>query len=79
MSFHNTFDLQKHNIKNLYMYRVRNYTDGNGPASGGYPWTVIPVEDRAAYLEASENSSVVGDIGPFAAFVAAKLARVSIQ
>ena len=42
-------------------------------ASGGYPWTVILVEGRAADLEALERASVGGDIGPFARFVAAKL------
>lgn len=39
-------------------------------ASGGYPWTVIRVEDRGVYLEALESASVDQDIGPFAQFVA---------
>ena len=43
-------------------------------ASGGYSWTVLPVEDRANYLEALERASVGDDIGPFARFVAEKLA-----
>ena len=64
------------------MYRVRNYPDGNGRiarfvmnamlASGGYPWTVIPVEDTEAHLEALESASVGGNIGPFAEFIAAE-------
>jgi len=39
-------------------------------ASGGYPWTVIPVEKRADYLAALEAASVEGDIVPFAKFIA---------
>jgi hypothetical protein len=27
-------------------------------ASGGYPWTVIPVGDRKIYIEAFEKASV---------------------
>jgi hypothetical protein len=27
-------------------------------ASGGYPWTVIPVENRTAYMQALEKTSV---------------------
>ncbi len=48
-------------------------------ASGGYPWTVIQVEDRAAYLQALKSASVGGNIAPFAEFVATQLARVSIR
>lgn len=54
--------------------------DGNGRmgrflmnamlASGGYPWTVIPVEARDRYMEALEMASVEQDIKPFAEFVA---------
>jgi hypothetical protein len=39
-------------------------------ASGGYPWTVIHVEDRAAYLVALDRASIDMDIQPFAKFVA---------
>lgn len=59
---------------------IHSYPDGNGRmarflmnamlASGGYPWTVIRVEDRAAYLAALETASVGLDIKPFAAFIA---------
>lgn len=30
-------------------------------ASGGYPWTVVRVEDRAAYLAALDRASIDGD------------------
>jgi len=62
---------------------IHPYPDGNGRvarfvmnamlASGGYPWTVIRVEDRDAYLAALESASVDLDIGPFAQFVAERV------
>jgi fido (protein-threonine AMPylation protein) len=62
---------------------IHPYPDGNGRmarflmnamlASGGYPWTVIRVEDRAAYLTALETASVNLDIKLFAAFIAERV------
>ena len=59
---------------------IHPYPDGNGRlarflmnvmlASGGYPWTVVPVEDRDAYMAALEAASVDGEIRPFAEFIA---------
>lgn len=64
---------------------VHPYPDGNGRlarflmntmlASGGYPWTVIRVDDRDAYLTALERASVDTDIRPFARFLAERVAR----
>src|SRR5213593_1084430 len=34
-------------------------------ASGGYPWTVILVEDRTPYLTTLDSASIDADIGPF--------------
>jgi Fic family protein len=58
---------------------IHPYMDGNGRmgrflmnvmlASGGYPWTVIPVEERKTYMEALESASVHADIEPFAKFL----------
>ncbi|MYB35463.1 MAG: hypothetical protein F4X92_10195 [Gammaproteobacteria bacterium] len=42
-------------------------------ASGGYPWTVIRVEDRDLYMTALEKASIDQDIVPFAQFVAKRL------
>ncbi|MEE8202142.1 MAG: Fic family protein [Alphaproteobacteria bacterium] len=62
---------------------IHPYQDGNGRmarflmnamlASGGYPWTVIRVEDRGAYLAALEAASVEMNIRPFARFVAERV------
>jgi fido (protein-threonine AMPylation protein) len=66
---------------------VHPYPDGNGRmarflmnamlASGGYPWTVVRVEDRAEYLGALDRASIDGDIAPFAAFLAGCVERAS--
>ncbi len=63
---------------------IHPYPDGNGRmarfvmnamlASGGYPWTVIRVEDRDIYMAGLESASVDQDIGPFAKFVADRVA-----
>ncbi len=63
----------------IFVY-IHPYMDGNGRvgrflmntmmASGGYPWTVIPVTDRNAYVNALEKASVGEDIAPFAGFLA---------
>src|SRR5690606_28884908 len=62
----------------IFVY-IHPYMDGNGRmgrflmnvmlASGGYPWTVIPVEQRDKYMEALEAASVDQDIEPFAKFL----------
>src|SRR5690606_28372665 len=58
---------------------IHPYMDGNGRmgrflmntmlASGGYPWTVIPVEKRDEYMQALEEASVRQNIEPFAKFL----------
>jgi Fic family protein len=63
----------------IFVY-VHPYMDGNGRmgrflmnvmlASGGYPWTIIPVDRRNDYMRALESASVKQEIKPFAAFVA---------
>ncbi|HEX4422025.1 MAG TPA: Fic family protein [Kofleriaceae bacterium] len=64
---------------------VHPFPDGNGRiarflmnavlVAGGYPWTVIRVDDRAAYLAALETASVGGDVRPFARFVTGQMQR----
>jgi Fic family protein len=62
----------------IFVY-IHPYMDGNGRigrflmnamlASGGYPWTVIPVEQRERYMQVLERASVGQDIEPFAQFL----------
>ena len=56
------------------------YIDGNGRmgrflmnvmlASGGYPWTVIPLETRNDYMTTLEEASVRKNIELFSRFLA---------
>ena len=69
----------------MFVY-IHPYMDGNGRrgrflmnvmlASGGYRWTVIPVESRDQYMKALESASVGQNIAPFAEFIA-RLVRTS--
>lgn len=62
----------------LFVY-IHPYMDGNGRlgrfvmnallVTGGYPWTVIPVEQRTAYMNALEQASTHRNILPFAQFL----------
>jgi hypothetical protein len=44
-------------------------------ASGGYPWTIIRVEDRNGYLAARDRASIDTNIEPFAGFIAERVRR----
>lgn len=67
----------------IFVY-IHPYMDGNGRmgrflmntmmASGTYPWTIIPVEQRTEYMMALESASVDQDIKPFTRFLAQLLA-----
>ena len=64
---------------------IHPYMDGNGRmcrfilnamlASGGYPWTVVPLEKRREYMSALEKASVWGDISDFTRLIAELVAR----
>jgi fido (protein-threonine AMPylation protein) len=63
---------------------IHPYMDGNGRiarfamnatlASGGFPWTVVRVEDRKRYLSALDSASIDLNIVPFAKFLAERVA-----
>ena len=58
---------------------IHPFSDGNGRtarflmnlmlASGGYPWTIIPVGERVEYMQALESASVEQNIIPFTEFL----------
>ncbi|MEO6282749.1 MAG: Fic family protein [Dyadobacter sp.] len=62
----------------IFVY-IHPYMDGNGRigrflmnamlASGGYPWTVVPLGERNNYMQALERASVNQDITEFAQFL----------
>lgn len=70
-------------LGHFFFVFIHPYSDGNGRigrflmnsmmASGGYPWTVIPLERRAEYMASLESASAGGDIIPFASFIASLL------
>ncbi len=66
----------------IFVY-IHPYMDGNGRmgrflmnvmlASGGYPWTVVPLNERNVYMAALEEASVNHNIVPFVDFLAIRV------
>ncbi len=62
---------------------IHPYFDGNGRigrflmnamlASGGYPWTIVRMKRRDAYLAALESASTGGNIKPLVRFLAEEM------
>jgi hypothetical protein len=71
----------------MFVY-IHPYIDGNGRlgrflmnamlASGGYPWTIIQIEQRTQYMDALEAASSRGDINLFARFVAESMVTTDV-
>jgi len=67
---------------------IHPYMDGNGRigrflmntmlASGGYPWTVIRLERRGAYMSSLEEASTTGKISSLAQFISREMAETSL-
>ena len=63
----------------MFVY-IHPYMDGNGRmgrflmnsmlASGGFPWTVVPVDQRDTYMAALEEASARQNIIPLTEFLA---------
>lgn len=72
-------------LGHFFFVHIHPYLDGNGRmarflmnamlASGGYPWTVMPLAERTRYMNALEAASVGRDIRPFAELIAERVAR----
>jgi hypothetical protein len=62
---------------------IHRYTDDDGRlarfvlnimlASGGYPWTVIRVDDRSEYMAALDAASADADIEPLSRFIGSRV------
>ncbi|WP_353718653.1 Fic family protein [Dyadobacter sp. 676] len=71
----------------IFVY-IHPYMDGNGRigrflmnvmlASGGYPWTIVPLGQRKSYMQALEKASVNQDITEFTEFIA-KLVKKGLK
>jgi len=74
-------------LGHFFFVYIHPYMDGNGRiarflmntqfVSGGYDWTIIPVERRAEYMAALEKASVQGDITDFTLFIASLIPATS--
>lgn len=66
-------------LRHFVFVYIHSYMDGNGRigrflmnvnlAAGGYPWTVIPVQQRETYTAALEEASAKQNIVPFTEFL----------
>lgn len=67
-------------LGHFFFVYIHPYMDGNGRmgrflmnvmlAAGGYPWVIVPVEQRSKYMAALEEASVRQNIMPFSKFLA---------
>ncbi len=72
-------------LGHFFFVYIHPYSDGNGRiarflmnvllSSGGFPWTVIPLEKRDDYMAALEKASSENNITPFTEFVAAQVEK----
>ncbi len=75
-------------LGHFFFVYIHPYMDGNGRiarflmnvmlASGGYPWTINPIEERDNYMQALEKASVKRDIQPFTNFLG-RLAKAGLS
>ena len=66
-------------LGHFFFVYIHPYMDGNGRmarflmnvmlVAGGWPWTIISMEDRMVYFEALEEASVHQNIVPFTQFI----------
>lgn len=76
-------------LGHFFFVYIHPYMDGNGRLArfifnamlltGGYVWTIVPLEQRKAYMAALEQASSFGEIQPLAKFFADLLREQSTQ
>ncbi len=76
-------------LGHFFFVYIHPYMDGNGRLArfifnamlltGGYVWTIVPLEQRKAYMTALEQASSFGEIQPLAKFFADLLREQSTQ
>ena len=72
-------------LGHFFFVYIHPYMDGNGRlarfifnamlTTGGYEWTIVPLEQRQTYMEALERASSYGEIQPLARFFAELLGQ----
>ena len=55
--------------------RIARFLMNTCLASGGYPWTVIRVDNRTQYISTLENTHLAFDMTPFTQFVIQEMQR----
>lgn len=73
-------------LGHFFFVFIHPYLDGNGRigrflmnvmcASGGYPWIIIPLEQRQIYMDSLEEASVRQNIVPFCNFISSLLKNI---
>lgn len=66
-------------LGHFFMTWIHPFNDGNGRmarfimnvmlTTGGYPWTIVPVESRNRYMTTLEKASIENDISEFATLI----------
>ena len=72
-------------LGHFFFAYIHPYMDGNGRTArfimnvmlvtGGYGWTIVPVEKRQEYMDALEQASIQQDITTFARFISCLASR----
>lgn len=45
-------------------------------AAGGYPWTVVTMENRSEYISSLEIAHTAGDLSFFTKFISSEMSKV---
>ena len=75
-------------LGHFFFVFIHPFMDGNGRTgrflmntqlvSGGYPWTIIHVENRLEYFKALETASVDSDVLPLVEFIKKEMESLEI-